>query len=199
MASILRVPIRWTGFIGAPGYTNLYFRNATPGIIDQAVADDAAAKVEAWLGAWPAAQPNTVTIQRQSTLEEVNDTNGNLVGFWQTAAGTSRTGLQSGNYSATSGACVNWSTNTIRNSRRMRGRTFMVPLAGVGYDGSGTLSDTQLSSWRTASTTLHAASGASRLIVWGRPTTPGGTNGVSAEVTSSSISDKAAVLRSRRE
>jgi hypothetical protein len=199
MADLARVTINWTGFIGGPGYTNLYWRDASPGTISQGVIDDAATKVDAWLGAWDDYLPPSVAVQVDSTIDIIDDTNGQLQGFMSVAAKPLRQGAGTGNYSAASGACVNWYTDGVRNGRRVRGRSFMVPLAGNALAGNGTLDDTALGLWRTATTTMDANTGTARLVVWGRPTAPGATDGASWEVTSSTIPDKAAVLRSRRD
>ena len=75
----------------------------------------------------------------------------------------------------------------------------MVPLGGNGLDVSGTLDNTRLTAWRTATTALIAAAGVGDLGVWGRPTAPGATDGVWAVVKSFTIPDKAAILTSRRD
>lgn len=199
MASLARVTINWTGFIGAPGYTNLYFRNATPGTIDQAVVDNAVAKTEALVTAIKPMVPNTVILGVDASVEEINDTNGNLVAFWAATVAAAAAGTGTGAYAAPAGACIAWSTNTVRNSRRIRGRSFIVPLSGNATANDGTIDTNDLTDLRNAATALRAASGASRLVIWGRPTGPGATDGVSAEVTSSNVQDKMAILTSRRE
>lgn len=199
MASLAKVTINWTGFTGAPGYTNLYFRNSTPGVINQTVVDNAISKTHTWIQAWDDALPNTVTLTVDPTVDEINDTNGSLVAFWTGTPGAANVGGSTLTYSAVSGACVNWYTSTVRNGRRIRGRTFMVPIGSNGMDTNGTLNNTARTAWITATGVLTAASGDARLVVWGRPTAPAATDGVSAEVTSFTIPDKVAYLSSRRD
>lgn len=205
MASIAKVLINWTGFIGAPGYTNLYFRNATPGIIDQSVVDNAVSKVEALVTAIRPVLPNTVTIGTNASVEEINDATGELVAFWTGTVAAPVVGGQLAAYSAASGAVMNWSTNTVRNGRRIRGRTFIVPLGGSSFDTNGTLDSSELTILQNAATALRAASGAARLVIWARPVPeqPGppvvpAVAGASAEVTSSNVPDMGAILTSRR-
>lgn len=199
MASLAKVTINWTGFTGAPGYTNLYFRNSTPGVINQTVVDNAISKTHTWIQAWDDALPNTVTLTVDPTVDEINDTNGSLVAFWTGTPGSANVGGSTLTYSAVSGACVNWYTSTVRNGRRIRGRTFMVPIGSNGMDTNGTLNNTSRTAWITATGVLTAASGDARLVVWGRPSAPAATDGVSAEVTSFTIPDKVAYLSSRRD
>lgn len=199
MADLARVTINWTGFVGAPGYTNLYFRNATPGTIDQAVVDNAIVKVDAFIAATVLRTPTTVTRAIDPSIEIIDDTNGELQSFMTGTIPSPRVGTGTGAYSAPSGAVISWYTNTVRNGRRIRGRTFHVPIAAGAMDTDGTIQTAALTDLRTAADNLRAASGASRLVIWGRPTTPGGTDGVSAEVTASQVPDMAAVLTSRRD
>jgi hypothetical protein len=73
-----------------------------------------------------------------------------------------------------------------------------VPLTGTIFDTDGTLTTAGLTSLNTNANTL-ITSGAGHFQVWHRPTTPGGTDGASAPVLGVKISDKAAVLTSRRD
>jgi hypothetical protein len=205
-----RVTINWTGFLGAPGYTNLYFRDFEgAGVIDQAIADGAVAKVHTWIQAWDDGLPNTVTLTVDPSVEVIEETNGELLGFFTTVPGSPNVGGSTMPYSAASGAVVNWYTNGIRNGRRIRGRSFMVPIGSNGMENNGTLNGTALGSWRTATGVLISGAGTGDLGVWARPTPildgagePTGEyndDGIWHVVTSYTIPDKAAVLRSRRD
>jgi hypothetical protein len=199
MVEMARVTVNWTGFNGAPGYTNLYFRDFETNGIDQAIADGAAAKVDTWLGAWDDFLPPSVAVQVDPTVEVIEATNGALLRFITVPAKPLRQGAGTGSYSAASGAVVNWYTDGVRNGRRIRGRSFMVPLAGNALATDGTLSDTALTTWRTATTTLISATGAGDMGVWARPSAPAATDGSWTAASAFTIPDKAAVLRSRRD
>src|SRR5919106_1731901 len=199
LAHLAKVQVSWQGFAGAPGYTNLYFRNATRGIIDQPVADNAVLKTETYFSSLQTRVPSTVTFTINGTVEVIDDTDGKLMGFINVTAPAPRTGSGTGNYSAASGAVANWGTGGVRNGRRIRGRTFIVPLAGSALGPDGSIDNTQLTGLRTASTQLRDATGAARLVVWSRPSAPNATDGVSAEVITATVPDKVAVLTSRRD
>jgi hypothetical protein len=199
MANLARVTINWTGFIGAPGYTNLYWRNTTPGTITQNVVDEAVSKTDTWLTQMKTVIASTVTVGIDASVEEINDATGALVAFWTGAPAAASAGTSAGAYSAAAGACIAWSTNAVRNNRRIRGRTFIVPVGGASLAVDGTLDALELSTLRSASDALRASGADARLVIWGRPTTPGGTDGVSAEVIASNVQDKTAVLTSRRD
>ena len=197
--TIARVSVNWTGWPGAPGYTNLYFRDFTEGPINQAIVDGAVLKTDTWLDAWVGSVPQSVSFTVNPTVEEIDETTGTLVNFWTAAPDTVRVGGDVGVWSGTSGACVNWYTNGIRNGRRIRGRTFMVPLGQTAYENNGTLAAARLLTLRAANQTLISESGFGDLGVWSRPSAPGATDGVWYFASATTMADKAAVLRSRRD
>lgn len=199
MTDMAKVTVNWSGFIGGPGFTNLYFRAAAGGAITQGVADAATAKVHTWLTAWLGALPMNVTVTVDPSVEVVNDADGVLSAFFTTAPGAGRPGTGAGGYAAASGACINWYTTGIRFGRRVRGRSFMVPLYGGAFSTDGTIDDSKLSGFRTATSAMISTVDAAELAVWNRPlkTVPG--SGGSHVVTASTIPDKAAILSSRRD
>lgn len=199
MAQLARIKINWTGFVGAPGYTNLYFRDPGSATMSQSVVNAAVTATDTWLDAWKSLVPPVVSFVIDPNVEVIDENTGTLVALFTGTPATTRLGTGTGVYSAATGAVVNWKTIGIRNGRVMRGRTFMVPLIGTAYDAAGSLDNTKLGTIRTATATFTSSFGTSSLVVWGRPTTSGGTNGVAAVVTGFNIPDMAAVLRSRRD
>jgi hypothetical protein len=90
---------------------------------------------------------------------------------------------------------VDWITDTITNRRRLRGRTFLVPIAGNAYQTNGTLYDSARTALQTAATAFVAAQSTS-FVIYHRGTGSDGSNGL---VTSAFVPDMIAVLRSRRD
>ena len=169
MPSLAKVTINWSGWIGAPGFTNLYFRNSSPGTMTQAVVDNAVAKVDTWKNDWDNDLPSNISVVVDTTIEEIDDTTGNLIGFWTGSPAAPTSGTSTGGYSNATGFCVSWSTSAVRNSRRIRGRNFVVPIGSNGLENNGTLNPTRLTAWRAAAAALHTATGDARLVVWARP------------------------------
>lgn len=197
---MLRVKVNWTGFVGGPGYTNLYFDDPAGGFHTQEAADAVVAATDIWLDAWASSIPVGTSILVDPTVESVHDTSGDMYAFWSTVPDGVRAGASAGGYSAAAGACVNWYTNGIRNGRRIRGRTFMVPLGGSALDATGTIDNTKLGIVRTATETfLGPVIGAVQLGVWSRPSLPGVEDGEWHATTAYTIPDKTAVLTSRRD
>lgn len=200
MVEIARIKVNWTGIPSGPGYTNFYFRDfGVSGDIDQGIVDGAITKTDTFLNAWTSSINNTISFVVDSAVEILEDTTGALQRFMSGTPTATRVGTQTANYSAGVGACVSWSTNTVRNGRRIRGRTFMVPLGNNSYATDGTLDATKLAAFRAAAETFRSQTGAGDLGIWARPTGPGATDGVWVPVTASNITDKVAFLSSRRD
>jgi hypothetical protein len=199
LAPILKTVINWTGFNGGPGYTNLYWQGIPQNATELIHAQDAVDKTDLFCATLATRVPTTVRLAVDPTVQVIEETTGMLQGFANTDPDPQRTGSGTGNYSAASGACVNWTTQGVRNGRRIRGRTFIVPLAGSSLDVDGSINGTQLTALRNAAEAMRLPGTSAQLLVWARPTGPGATDGISYPVSGSSISDKAAILTSRRD
>ena len=188
MSVISRHTITWSGFIGAPGYSNFYtVANDDPGFHTA---------LNTWKSTWAANLPDDVVLTLEAEVVQIEDTTGELVGAFSIGSDTSTQGANTGGYSAASGVVVNWPTAGIVAGRRVRGRTFMVPISGGAYQTNGTIDENALSFMRTSTAAfLLAVEG--EFCIWSRPrpALPGSHH----LVTSWGIPDKVAVLRSRRD
>lgn len=201
---ILRIVAIWSGFFGAPGYSNFHFTTDAGfwdgGIIGdeaQIAADSAAERIGSALTQLSTVLPSGVTIQTESEADVLNSDTGELIGNIE-VPGYMATGSGSGGgYSAASGGVINWRTNDYRFGRRIRGRTFIVPLSGSAYEDDGTLTSSALSTLRGFGSDIIAGGGDPEFGVWSRPRD--GSGGVFATAVSSQVPDMAAVLRSRRD
>lgn len=204
MVALLRVKARWSGFAGAPGYSVMHFRDftgedgPTEGF-DAADATAATARVQTFFNALRSLYPSAVTIQVEQEVDIIESTTGDLVDSLQADGLGPLPGETNANFSAPVGAVVNWRTGTIRNGRRLRGRTFLVPLSNTVFDTTGTLAESARSTISVAAAALAASTGTPDLHVYGRPSGPSLADGVVGLVTGSTVPDMAAVLRSRRD
>jgi hypothetical protein len=199
MAHLARVTINWTGFVGAPGFTNLYFSPAAGPDITQSVVDAAVAKTYTWMNQFTSSMPTAVNVAVDPSVEVIEYTDGKLAAFMTGTPAAPQVGGDAGTFSSASGVVTSWYTGGIRNGRRIRGRSFMVPMGPTAYQNDGTLATTKLTAWRTAANNLIANVDAARLAVWSRPSGPGATDGIAYDVISAQVNDKVAVLRSRRD
>lgn len=201
---ILRVTVRWSGFAGAPGYSAFHF-SSDAGFWDggllgdeaQAAADTAADRVANAFDTVGSHIPSEVSLAVESEVEIIDAETGEILGMVDVDAEVPSQPRGEGGYSAVSGAVVNWRTNQYRAGRRIRGRTFIVPLAGGAYQSDGTLTSAPLNTLRTFASEMVGSAGGPEFGVWSRPRA--GAGGVFAPVVSGNVPDMAAVLRSRRD
>jgi hypothetical protein len=152
--------------------------------------------------------PADVTLQVDNSGDLINDVNGELTGSWSADSVAAVFGTSSAVYAAPVGAAVTWATTTILDGSRLRGRTFLVPLEASGFATDGTLDGTVQSAISGAAAGFVAAL-IGDFVIWHRPrlaaaatpyhpavTARDGGHGL---VTTSSVRDKAVVLRSRRD
>lgn len=201
MVMMLKTTTRWEGFVGAPGYTNFYWGVSDP---IQAGVDGAHQKADTFFGNLGNICPSVVTWTTLGAVEVINSLDGKLQSIETATAGnTQRGGVKVGVYSAPSGAVISWQTAGIHRARRVRGRTFIVPLDGGAYDPDGSLSVGTINALKVAAGTLSSA-GPTHLV-YARPhrtktIPPVVTNdGDAFAVTGYTVADRTAVLRSRRD
>lgn len=200
MVEMAKLTLDWTGFTGAPGYTNLYFRDFSQGgDIDQGIVDGAITKTDTWINAWNPFLPSTVNVKINPQVEIIEDTTGQLVRFMTGAPFQRANGSGTGNYSAATGAVVNWYTTHVVRGRRLRGRSFLVPFSSSALNATGQIASGNAATLRTATNTFVSQTGAGDIGVWSRPSTPGGSDGIWALASSATVPEKVAVLRSRRD
>jgi hypothetical protein len=185
MPEIYRVRTGWTGFIGGPGVTTMYF-------LDVATA---VASVHTFWSELLSRFPTDVHLQVENVGDIIEDSTGEMTGAWSADAVGSLTGTGDGNYAAPAGCVVNWLTDTVTAGRRLRGKTFLVPLAGGTYDGDGSIGAASLSAIQAAADALVVGQSTS-FVVWHRGSGTDGSNGL---VTSAKVNDFTAVLTTRRD
>lgn len=195
MPLIYRYKLIWQLPTGGPGVTTLF---AFPDTTEQVFADQARLFVSDALNIATAhdSLPSGCTIQGDSIVDNLEVTDGLLASAVPVTAPAVITGTGSGNYSAPSGAVITWLTGQVHQGRRVRGRTFFVPLASTAFDSTGTLATTFLTNLRNAATAYVAS--AANPCIWARPD-PGTTNGAAFAVAAGSVADKVAILSSRRD
>jgi hypothetical protein len=190
-----RVTAVWSGASGLPGYSRFRFAGA----LDATAATAAIGRVRTFFEAIKTLIPNGINVSYSEAAQIFSD-DGTLdseVGMTPPAA---TSGSGTGTYAAPSGAVVNWLTSTVWNGHKVRGRTYLVPLASGAFQSDGTMAVAASSSISAAAAALVA--GAPSLIIWSDASPPGGAGPfltAQTPVTGASVPDRAAVLRSRRD
>ena len=137
--------------------------------------------------------PNEVTVAFDPEFTH-HDPSGGLVAAGTAAVPATVNGTYAGGWVGAAGARIDWETATVINKRRIRGRTYLVPLGAI-FDTDGSLLPAEQTSITNAANTLlvNLQGAAAPLVVWSK------VNAAEVLVVSPSVRDKSAVLRSRRE
>lgn len=187
---LLKHTVRWDGFAGAPGYSNFYHLATDPQGDD---AQDAQDDLYAFFLSLGGYYPNVARWTINPVWQAITDTAGTIVA--DGTVGTPEaviTGNSGAAFAGNSGYAIEWNTGVVVGGRRLKGRTYMVPAVGV-FDADGTLSAAALSAIDSAAETFLG--GPPEWRVWHRPTAT--EEGSSSPITSVTIRDRAAILRSR--
>lgn len=193
MAARLRVS--WQNWPGAPGLSTFYFLQAPT----QAEVD----AVRTFFNALAALIPSGLTITVPNSGDIFTGDNGGLTDVWSVpTAPAVVTGTGAGVYAGNAGAVVHWLTTGVVNGRRVRGRTFLVPLIGSAYSTSGAILASALTTI-TGAATAYATSGDANRVVWSRPyVDPKGIKpsrpGSISSITGTRVPNLAVSMRSRR-
>ena len=198
MANINRVRIALTGFIGGPGVMTFYC--LTPATFVTAL--------RAFCQGMSNFFPNSVTMTVEASGDVLDSTTGVITGTWVAASQLPVVGQLTGKYAAPVGMLVIWTTDSVFDGHRLRGKSFIVPAGSTVFEANGAVTASNASLLTTASQALLAAAPAD-MVIWHRPrkaraadpTHPAVTYrpGGHSIVTGSRGSDKVAVLRSRRD
>lgn len=192
--AIHRVTVVWSGFQGAPGYSNFFFT----GDGGAGAATESRDRVRAFFNEVNDILPSEVQFVVEGEVAVIDQENGEITGYIMVdPEPVTGFGGLAGGYSAASGAVVTWNTAGVRNGRRVRGRTFIVPLGGGAYQSDGTLLGTTVTTLQTAADAMVGDGFESGFGIWSRPS--GSTAGGFYEVTGFRVPDMSAVLRSRRD
>ena len=190
---------KWAGFTGAPGYSRFNFFE----LADVASCNAAGAAIRAFFLAFAAYQLNTWTISVDPVVQHRDIGTGDLTGetsMSSVPAAAQGTQLPATIYAGGTGGVADWVTGQFWNGRKVRGRTFLVPVVG-GFSNDGTVSTTFVNNMVAAGNAL-VADATTTLGVWAKKfdgaDPPQQTAGALFSVTGCVVPDRAAQLRSRR-
>lgn len=203
MAKVSAVSAVWTVGIGGPGVGKYWFNELLDATARQAAVDS----VRSLLFTAGSALKTTWSIQVGQTIQNFDLTTGQLTD--EVLAGT-KPPLVSGSFADASahtagvGARILWRTGVVLGGRKVVGRSFLVPLAGV-YASNGNISSTFIGTMKTAITT-YVTQPSARPVVWhktfSKPTDPDQKpvylGGNAVPIQSGDVLDPPSSLRSRR-
>lgn len=194
MVNVLLVQSISTGFPGAPGYTTFAFSRSGTASIDGQFED-----VKAFWNAMKGSFPSQWSVKLSNEHRVVDEVTGALVDLVPLSGtdgtpvvGTSGTAFGAG----VAGAVLSWRTLTNNRGRRVRGRTFLVPMRAAAYGPDGTL-DASLAVDLAAAANTALTVPANDFGIWSRPRA--GLGGKFAIATGVTCPDRVSYLRSRRD
>lgn len=192
--TIQKIVCTWSGFTGSPGYTTLYWSAAQASLMQPGVVTFFDGIKQFLPTAFSVVIPNNGT--------ELDEATGKTTNIWSSGTTTTIVGTATGAWAAPSGGLVRWETGRFLRGKRVRGRTFIVPL-GSGFYSSGTLTTTCANGINTAADGLR---GKGALQVWSRPIMDHTVNppvvktpGQAFPVTSNACPTKVVILTARRD
>jgi len=185
---MLRVRQTFSGVQGAPWLSTMFFTTATED------ASSAAAAVTAVGAFWTAIRSLMTTSVTWATQAQVDgiDVNGNHTGAWSTTPATNSGSAATNQLPQAVQMLCQWRTGTYVNNREVRGRTFIPGLVTGAMASTGLVLGTASTTVQTAINTL-LGNATVHLCVWDR------THAGSAQVTSGTVWNQFAILRSRRD
>lgn len=178
---------------GGQGISNFY-TSATDAAGAQAAANAVRAMCLA-IATTNARIPNDVsfTFDSEATLHADDGTLTGVLGIGSVPA--SVTGAGTGGWAGGIGVKVNWETGAIAGGRRLVGHTYWVPAASGCFDTDGTLTAAAVTDFRNPATAYLTALGTAGLN--GRVVSLKNTSSVG--ITAATVTDKSAIMRSRRD
>lgn len=195
MSDVIRFKANWSGISGGTGVTTMHFICSSG--LDATVTNvnDCHSNVRLFFENTSEWLPNDVTVSFPAAVDIIDDDTGTLKSVVTASSPASPiTGAYTGNWQNGVGSRIVWMTGEIGPKRRIRGVTYLVPYGGI-FDNDGTMSSSATSDLVTNATTLITASDTDDvpLIVYSYDTKN------SALVLAASVTDKAVVLRTRRD
>jgi len=185
-----RVVLEWAGpQIKGRAVSVLHFYSSTPTAPN-------VVSLQSQLGFLGEILPTGCTITVPTSGDVIDPTTGALTDVWTGSTTSAVAGAAGAAAAAGVGGCITWDTGAVLGGKRLRGRTFIVPMGANSYDTDGTLTTTAKGKIDQAAAGIRGLAG---FAIWKRPTAPGASDGGYATVAAHRVADKVAILTSRRD
>jgi len=179
----------WDTAGGGRGFSILHFNEPESSVEAQNIAG----VVGEVYTTWAATMPNNNVLTFDTEVLVMSDA-GELLNTFPVEPHAAVVGSSANEFARAAGARVDWATNDIVAGRRVRGRTFIVPIASSGFDAEGLLDDSTVNQLGVGALQLITdAEDTPAFVIWSR--THSSTHGV----VGFSVPLRGAVLRGRRD
>jgi hypothetical protein len=200
----------WSGTTGGAGLTQWAIAETLEGGVGSFfTTTNVQTAVNAMRTFWDAVKayvPNEVTLTVSPTVDIYDEVSGDLIAsITAPTPPTNVVGTDSGAFAMASGMKLALATGTIRNGRRVRGSTYIVPSGASTLTTSGLVASAARTATNTAGAAFATALATPLLIhvVYSRPLPAehplGPRDGALALITAYDTNEKTAVLRGRRD
>lgn len=200
MVNVSTVTATWTGFTGAPGYSLFRFAE-----LDTSTKLNAAgAAVRLFLVTLNSYMLPTWQISISPLVQHHEIGTGDLQGestMSSTPPVIPGTGTAGTVYAGGSGAVINWTTGATHGGRKVRGRTFLVPLLSNAFATDGTVSSGFVTAVTAGGNSLIGDSSTEFGVYsryWDDAKPPNQTGGGFTPANGCAVPDRSAQLRTRR-
>lgn len=189
MALMLRFRCPWTGpGVVGPALSTFY-------AVDPASANSYVQYIKGFFMKAAPLMPPSVTISFPTEGEIIESDTGQINGVWGGAAATDPVvGSGPAAYAAGVGLRVHWATGAIKNGRRVKGATYIVPVSSSYYSSSGAVADATLAELRNGIATFV---GSGNWCTFSRPSKKLGP-GAAVGIVGGGVPSQVSWLRSRR-
>lgn len=144
--------------------------------------------------------PDEVTISFPPGYSELQNQTGQVVDFGSITPPAPVIGTNSNAWAGGAGVRLVWDTNVVARGRRVRGSTFLVPMAQAAFSNSGVVSPAAVTAINTAFNTYlsTAAASATRPMIYTRPLPGEPGSGSGNHITAVNTAVRPATLRKRK-
>lgn len=195
MSEILRYRVGWAGTSGGAGVSTFHVQATDLSIITPTDVQNCGDNLRVFFENSSEFLPNEVSLSFPATQDVVESTTGLLVATVNASGTTaSLTGALTSSWQNGVGTRVVWSTGQVVGGRRVKGYTYLVPYGNI-MDTDGTLTAAATADIAANAAALLSAMAADALamVVYREAAF------ATTQITAGSLTDKAVILRSRRD
>lgn len=191
---VYRYSVEWSIPNAGPSVSVFHFGDSDPGGLQAGVN-----ALRAAFAGIASLIPDEVVISFPPAATELDTATGQTLGFPTVTPPANVSGSSSGGWAGGTGIRLVWPTEVVYNGRRVRGSTFLVPMASSSFTSGGLVSPAATTTVQTAFDTFRVASQLTNTPfgIWHRPTTQQG-GGFWAAAAATTVSPRAGTLRGRK-
>jgi hypothetical protein len=204
MVEVARFKTKTTGWAGSPGWTTHHYTRS--GVVAWAShAPNIIANIQSALADIASLLPSSMLLETLGTYDVIESTTGEIL-YSGEVGPSSQNGTGTDEYGPlATGLCVTWRTAGVVAGKHVRGRTFIVPVHAGVQEANGSPSGAALALMATYALNMLSTPTNTQFVTLARPKILPGPPpvveraGSTHIITSATVKDTFAILRSRRD